>query len=135
VWQLNANWIQGKETDDKKDIQVPLRHAPPFYGNTNFRYTAGKFTAECSVFYNAGVKAEDLAPSEKAKPDIYARDANGNPYSPSWYTVNLKTSYVIHKHVTVNAGWENMTNQRYRPYSSGIVAAGSNFILSIRAIL
>lgn len=133
IWQLNANWIQGKETDDARDEQVPLRHAPPFYGNTNFRYNWGKLTAELSANYNGEISNEDLAPSEKAKTDIYAKDANGNPYSPSWYTLNLKLAYALHKNLTLNAGWENMTNQRYRPYSSGIVAAGSNFIFSLRA--
>ncbi|HEX5669614.1 MAG TPA: TonB-dependent receptor, partial [Chitinophagaceae bacterium] len=46
IWQLNANWIRGKETDDEIDQEVPLRHAPPFYGNSNLRYTYRKFTAE-----------------------------------------------------------------------------------------
>ena len=32
--QTHANWITGKETDDIKNEQVPLRHAPPFYGST-----------------------------------------------------------------------------------------------------
>jgi hemoglobin/transferrin/lactoferrin receptor protein len=134
IWQLNANWVKGRETDDASDIQVPIRHAPPFYGNSNLRYTAGKLTAEFTLFYNATVRAEDLAPSEKAKADIYARDVMGNPYSPSWYTLNLKCSYPINRHFSLNAGWENMTNQRYRPYSSGIVSAGSNIVLSARAV-
>lgn len=36
--QTNANWIWGKETDDVKNEQVPLRHAPPFYGSTHFHF-------------------------------------------------------------------------------------------------
>ncbi|MFT7154314.1 MAG: hemoglobin/transferrin/lactoferrin receptor protein, partial [Alteromonas macleodii] len=30
-------------------------------------------------------------------------------------------------------GVENISDQRYRPYSSGIVAPGRNFILSLKA--
>jgi hemoglobin/transferrin/lactoferrin receptor protein len=74
-----------------------------------------------------------MAPTERAKPDIYAQDENGDPYSPGWYTLNFKASYQLIKNLAVTAGWENITNQRYRPYSSGIVAAGSNFIVSLRA--
>ena len=133
IWQLNANWIQGKETDNTQNEQVPLPHAPPFYGNTNLKYTWGKLTAEVSAFYNGEISYEDMAPSEQAKTDIFAKDANGNPYSPSWYTLNMKLAYAFPKNFTLNAGWENVTNQRYRPYSSGIVAAGSNFIFSLRA--
>lgn len=130
-----ANWISGKETDDVKNEQVPLRHAPPFYGSTHMRYRHSKFNAETSVIYNSKISSDNMAPSEIAKPDIYAVDENGNPYSPGWYTLNFKAGYQLFKNLLVTAGWENMTNQRYRPYSSGIVAGGSNIILSIRASL
>ena len=33
----------------------------------------------------------------------------------------------------VTAGLENITDQRYRPYSSGLVAPGRNFIVGVRA--
>ena len=132
VFQTNANLITGKETDDVNDAQVPLRHAPPFYGNTLLRYTWKKLFMEASGMYNSEIKYEDLAPTERDKPDIYARDKDGNPYSPGWYTLNLKASYQLVKNLALTVGWENMTNQRYRPYSSGIVAAGSNFIVSLR---
>ena len=90
---------------------------------------------EASAVYNSKIKNEDLAPSEQSKTDIYAKDENGKPYSPNWYTLNLKASYQITKNLLVTTGWENITNQRYRPYSSGIVAAGSNFIIALRASL
>lgn len=131
----NANWISGKETDDVNDEQVPLRHAPPFYGNTALRYRIKNFFVEASAMYNSEIKNEDLAPSEKAKTDIYAKDDKGQPYSPGWYTLNLKASYQLIKNLALSAGWENITDQRYRPYSSGIVAPGSNFIVSLRASL
>ncbi|MEQ1798288.1 MAG: TonB-dependent receptor [Lacibacter sp.] len=133
--QSHANWITGKETDDVKNEQVPLRHAPPFYGSTYIKYHAGKFYVEASAVYNSEIKNKDLAPSEQAKTDIYAKDTNGKPYAPGWYTINLKASCQITKNVLLTTGWENISNQRYRPYSSGIVAAGSNFIVSLRANL
>lgn len=134
-FQSHANWISGKETDDVKNEQVPLRHAPPFYGSSLLRYRVKKISAEFSAQYNGQIKNEDLAPTEKSKTDIYAKDAAGKPYSPGWYTLNLRASYQLVKNLLLTAGWENMTNQRYRPYSSGIVAAGSNFIISLRASL
>ncbi len=130
--QSFANWINGKETDDTKNMQVPLRHAPPFYGNTNLRYSRDKLFIEFSAAYNGEVSATDLAPVEQAKTDIYAKDADGKPYSPGWYTLNLKASYQVDPKTSFTAGWENITNQRYRPYSSGIVAAGSNLIFAVR---
>jgi hemoglobin/transferrin/lactoferrin receptor protein len=130
--QSFANWINGKETDDAKNMQVALRHAPPFYGNTNLRYSRDKIFVEFSAAYNGEVSAADLAPVEQAKTDIYAKDADGKPYSPGWYTLNLKASYQIDSKTSFTGGWENITNQRYRPYSSGIVSAGSNLIFAVR---
>jgi hemoglobin/transferrin/lactoferrin receptor protein len=132
-WQLRANLIDGKETDDTKNQEVQLRHAPPFYGNTNIRYENKKLAVELYAIYNAEVSANNLAPSEQSKPFIYATNNQGRLYSPSWYTLNLKTSYRVSDQLSINAGLENITNKRYRPYSSGIVAAGTNFILSVRA--
>jgi hemoglobin/transferrin/lactoferrin receptor protein len=133
VWQGHANWITGKETDDLKNEQVPLRHAPPFYGNSLLRYSKNRLFMEASLYYNAPVASSKLAPSEKAKTDNYATDPSGNPYAPGWHTINLKASYQLRKQLSFTLGWENITNQRYRPYSSGLVAAGSNLIVSIRA--
>lgn len=133
TFTTHANWITGKETDDVNDEQVPLRHAPPFYGSTFLRYNWKKLFVELSAAYSSEVSYDDMAPTEQAKPDIYAEDKDGNPYSPGWYTLNLKASYQLIKNLAVTAGWENFTDQRYRPYSSGIVAAGSNFIVSLRA--
>jgi hemoglobin/transferrin/lactoferrin receptor protein len=130
--QSFANWINGKETDDIRNEQVPLRHAAPFYGNTNLRYSRNKVFIEFTAMYNGEVSADELAPVEQAKIDIYAKDANGKPYSPSWYTINLRTSYQLDPKTSFTASWENITNQRYRPYSSGIVAAGSNLIFAVR---
>lgn len=134
-WLVQGNWIEGKETDDTKDVDVPLRHAPPFYGNTHFKFNSKKIRIDLYVLWNGEISNKNLAPSEQAKTFIYATDKNGKPYSPSWYTLNIKTSYQWSNHLTITAGWENITNQRYRSYSSGIVSPGSNFIFSLRTTL
>lgn len=131
----HANWIGGRETDDVRNEQVHLRHAPPFFGSTTLRWQSKKATAELNVQYNGQIRNEDLAPSEQAKTEIYATDKEGRPYSPGWHTFNMKASYKLSPTWLLTAGWENMFNRRYRPYSSGIVAAGSNLVLSVRAAL
>lgn len=131
-WQTHLNFINGKETDDTRDEQVPLRHAAPFYGSSFLRYKFKVYSIEAFAFYNSKISNSDLAPSEQAKGDIYAIDTNGNPYSPAWYTLNLRASIPINRSLVFTAAWENITNQRYRPYSSGIVSAGSNLIVSLR---
>lgn len=82
--------------------------------------------------YNDAVSNAELPQEELGKDYMYALDATGKPYTPAWYTLNLKGQYSLNRYLTVNAGLENITDQRYRPYSSGISAAGRNLIISLR---
>ncbi|WP_028376937.1 TonB-dependent receptor [Leeuwenhoekiella sp. MAR_2009_132] len=75
---------------------------------------------------------DELAPSQVGNAYLYALDANGNPYSPRWYTLNLYSEYQIAKNWKATAALENITDQRYRPYSSGISAPGRNLILAVK---
>jgi hemoglobin/transferrin/lactoferrin receptor protein len=86
-----------------------------------------------NIIYNGPINHENLAPSEIEKPYMYAVDEHGDLFSPAWYTLNLKTSFMINKHLTLDAGVENMTNYCYRTYSSGIVSPGINGVFTVRA--
>lgn len=110
----------------------PLRHAAPVFGSTHFVYDSPKFKTDLYADYNGAKKFEKMAPAEIEKPYMYAKDENGNPWSPGWVTLNLKLSYQILNRITVSAGAENLFDLRYRPYSSGIVAPGRNLIFSLR---
>ncbi len=125
------NYQKGEEELDDGS-RAPLRHAAPWFGTTHLTYTKSKFKADFYAFYNGEVSFENLAPSEKEKTYMYATDTNGNPYSPDWLTLNLKVLYQVSSSLMVNIGLENITDQRYRQYSSGIVAPGRNFIASLK---
>ena len=115
--------------------KVPVRHVAPNFGNTHLVWKHLGLTADAFLNYNGALDFNALAPSEKEKTFIYAADANGNPFSPSWYTLNLRTQYKINPLMTITAALENITDQRYRPYSSGISAPGRNLILSFKYAL
>lgn len=120
-----------EETDDGS--QSPTRHAPPTFGVSRLEYRKEKLTVQLFSEYSGGFSFEQLPLEERGKPELYAIDSNGNPYSPSWATLNLKGMYQAHKHLTISAGFENITDIRFRTYSSGIAAPGRNFILSLMA--
>jgi hemoglobin/transferrin/lactoferrin receptor protein len=123
------NWQKGKEELDDKTT-APLRHAGPWFGSSHFTYMRNKLKLDLYAIYNGEISNANLAPSEQEKDYIYAEDANGNPYSPKWYTLNFKAMYQLNEYFMFSAGVENITDQRYLPYSSGLVAAGRNFIIS-----
>ena len=129
--QYNA--IGGTEEDH--GIEVPIRHVAPNFGNTHLIWNFNNFKIDAFANYNQELSYNQLAPSEIEKDYIYALDENGNPYSPSWYTLNLRTQYLISPSITLTANLENITNQRYKTYSSGIASAGRNFILALKVEL
>lgn len=125
------NYQFGEEELDDGST-APLRHAAPWFGVSRLKYESQRILVEFNVQYSGEFGFDDLAPSEQAKDFIYAMDKNGNPYSPAWTIFNLNANYQIDENWSVGAALENMTDQRYRPYSSGIAAAGRNLILSFR---
>ena len=113
----------------------PIRHVSPLFGSTSITYTASKLKLDFYINYNGRISANNMALTEREKPYMYSIDENGALYSPSWYTINLKGYYQFNEKLQLNLGIENILDQRYRPYSSGIVAPGINFIIALRASL
>lgn len=125
------NYQEGEEELDDGTTDK-LRHAAPWFGATHLTYTMQKLNVDLYALYNGEVSFEDMPSSEADKGYMYAIDENGNPYSPSWITLNLKMMYQVSDIISVSSGIENIADRRYRPYSSGIVAPGRNFIISTR---
>ncbi|MEX0359889.1 MAG: TonB-dependent receptor, partial [Allomuricauda sp.] len=135
---LNENWAiasnltitEGTEEDDTGE-ESAARHAAPTFGDVHLIWQNQKLKTDFFLNYNGEIGYNDLALSERSKSYIYAVDENGNPYSPSWYTLNFRSQYQITNALKATLSLENMTNQRYRTYSSGIVAPGTNVIMGL----
>ena len=119
-------------TQGHDDEGLPLRHAAPLFGSTHLEYEFGRSRADLYIEYNGPVPFDKLALSERAKTHIYALDKDGNPYSPGWTTLNFMTHLKLPWNLVLETGIENILDLRYRPYSSGIVAPGRNFVFSLR---
>ena len=122
---------EGKE-EQEDGSTAALRHAAPVFGNTHLIWHKKRLKFDLFAEYNGQFDYKDLAPSEQGKAYLYAIDDNGNPYSPSWYSLNLTGQYELSKNLLATASLENITDQRYRTYSSGIASAGRNLILALR---
>ncbi|GGH71633.1 TonB-dependent receptor plug domain-containing protein [Phaeocystidibacter marisrubri] len=131
-FSTRVNYQKGQEEMDNGELS-PSRHAAPFFGTSRLTYTANRLQLQLYTQYQGEQSYDNLSDSEKGKDEIYAKDDNGNNYAPSWYTLNIKAAYNVTENMTVSAGIENLTDQRYRPYSSGISGAGRNFVMSVRA--
>lgn len=126
----NLTLTEGKEEDDNGD-ESPARHVAPTFGDLHLQWKDPRLQADFFLIFNGEIANEDLATSEQDKTYIYAVDANGNPYAPAWYTLNWRSQYAISEAFKLSINLENITNQRYRPYSSGITGAGRNLIIGL----
>lgn len=125
------NYQKGTEELDNGTVS-PLRHAAPWFGVVKLDYKIKKIQLSLFSNYSGEVSYSEMAEGEREKTYIYAVDSDGNPYSPAWYTVNFRALYQVNNMLSFTANIENLTDQRYRPYSSGLVAAGINFIAGVR---
>jgi hemoglobin/transferrin/lactoferrin receptor protein len=107
---------------------VPLDHIPPVYGMTAFQLELKKFKGDFYVMYNGWKRISQYNPGGEDN-EQYA-----TPYGmPSWYTLNLKASYQVAKFLNVELGIENILDENYRKFASGISSPGRNVIAALRA--
>ncbi|WP_190810140.1 TonB-dependent receptor [Flagellimonas sp. S3867] len=131
-WSLTSNLTitEGTEEDDNGE-DSPARHAAPTFGDFHVIWQNQKLKTDLFLNYNGEISYNNLALSERSKDYIYDIDANGNAFSPSWYTLNFRSQYQISNALKATINLENITNQRFRTYSSGIAAPGTNLILGL----
>lgn len=129
-WTFKANYT-GLASNSKGGY--PTRHITPNYGSVHLEYHKKQWTIDLSIPFQQSFNANQFSLSELTDAYLYLKDDNGNPYSPAWHTIDIYGRYRINQQVSVNAGIENILDKRFRTYSSGVVAPGRNFMLSLRS--
>jgi hemoglobin/transferrin/lactoferrin receptor protein len=105
----------------------PLDHIPPVFGMTSLRLEMKKFKGDFYIMYNGWKRISQYSSSGEDN-EKYA-----TPYGmPSWYTLNLKLSYQIVKYLNIELGMENILDEHYRKFASGISSPGRNVIVALR---
>ena len=128
--QGRVNWQRGREELDNGEVS-PSRHAAPLFGRAAVGFSNERLNVEAFVNFQAECSAGDMPEEEREKTEIYALDADGNAYSPAWFTLNLRASLQLARGFLLNATLENIADRRYRPYSCGISAPGRNVTMSL----
>ena len=103
----------------------PLAHIPPLYGNFNLAYKLAQNDFSFAFRYNGWKRIEDYALGSSDNEDQATIDG-----TPSWYTLNFYYARDIKESFILRLACENILDQHYRTFSSGISAPGRNFIVS-----
>ena len=122
------SYVHGVQ-EETPGVELPVRHVAPVFGNAHLIWKHDKFQMDGFINYNGALRASDI--SAELADSLFALDAHGKPYAPSWYTLNLRTQFDFNPSFSAVGAIENITNQRYRPFSSGISAPGTNLICAI----
>lgn len=106
---------------------VPLDHIPPVYGRTEVSYASGHLRISLSADYNGWKKLKDY----------YLNSEDNEQYAtpegmPAWYVFNLGASYQFTKNWQLQAGCNNLFDTQYRPFASGINAAGRSIFAALK---
>ncbi|MCK9482048.1 MAG: TonB-dependent receptor [Bacteroidia bacterium] len=126
------NYQTGTEEMDDGSKTRP-RHIAPTFGVTKLTYKYNKLNMQVYSMYSAQVSNQMMDASEIRKPYLYAKDKNGNVYSPAWATLNFMYMYQLTENIAFAVGMENILDKRYRVYRSGIASPGRNFVFSIKS--
>ncbi|MCK5135312.1 MAG: TonB-dependent receptor [Bacteroidales bacterium] len=120
------NYTRGHNiTDD-----VPLGHIPPIFGRTSLTYRKSTFFVDTYIVYHGWKQSEDFSP--------YGEDNDEEAMAygfPSWWTANMKVGFNVGSHFDFMLAIENLFDQFYKPYASGISSPGRNFLLTARFTL
>ena len=161
-WRFSAgiNYTRGL-VDFKNEVIdtiVPMAHIPPLYGQASLQYQNDRFRFETVVRYNGKKALEDYSVTDifyDRENAIMVIDREGTSDnletsatcqevtmdgrrqvvcggSPAWTTLNFYTSVKLGEKASIDFALENALDIHYRPFSSGVSAAGRNFILTFR---
>jgi hemoglobin/transferrin/lactoferrin receptor protein len=111
-------------------IEVPLDHIPPVFGKTSLMYQQKRFSGEVYALYNGWKHLANYSPS--GEDNLVYATAQG---MPSWYTLNVRAGYKFNANMGIQLALENIMDQNYRTFASGISSPGRNFVITLRGNL
>ncbi|CAL2090326.1 Hemoglobin/transferrin/lactoferrin receptor protein [Tenacibaculum sp. 190524A02b] len=145
--KLHENWnTSGFITYTKGesyDLKEPMSSIPPLFGNFEVNYTNKKFEGGANLIFNAKKDIKDYNINEgidnhQQTPVINENaDKDVDKYygTPSWMVVGLYGRYKVKQNIFVQASVNNLFDEHYKEFASGISAPGRNFSIAVNVNL
>lgn len=140
---LNAEWLWSTHWESKSSINLikgriqneggsyldPLAHIPPMYGKFQLLYKQDKWDIEARYQFN-GEKPIDEYGDSTDNPELATVDG-----TYAWSILNFYSSYEFSSQFRGRLGVENVFDNHYRPFASGVSGPGRNLLISINYML
>lgn len=121
----SINYTYGRTQE--QPVNKPLDHVPPLFGRSSLQLQLKKFNSEFSMQYNGWKRLKDYSTS--GEDNLQYATVDG---MPSWTIFTLRSVYQLNQKLQIQAAVENIFDQNYRAFASGISSAGRNLVLSLR---
>jgi len=123
-YEESFTWQKGWDVSNNE----PLGHIPPAFAKSLFKIKNGKLEYKLWGIYTRAKLLEDMNSSGVDNDDLGTEDGY-----PSWWTLNTSAQYKFNDNLKIQVSIENILDQHYRTFASGISAPGRNIILSLRS--
>lgn len=109
----------------------------PFYGGAILHYKKDALSLNLNYTFNSSKNPENYSPGGEdglEETPILSNTNNQTVFAgtPKWSILSFRGNYQVNKIVLLNAGVENIFDQHYRTFASGISAPGRSLILGTR---
>lgn len=121
----SLTYTYGRVTSDT--VQTPLDHIAPLFGRTALILNLKKVRSEFYMLYSAAKLLKDYSTS--GEDNLQYATPNG---MPGWVTLNVRLMYSVNKYAAIQVALENILDQRYRVFASGISSPGRNLVITLR---
>ncbi|QTD36612.1 TonB-dependent receptor [Polaribacter batillariae] len=138
-WKTSGflTYTKGKTYDTKE----PMSSIPPLFGQFEVNYNADKLEFGANIRFNAKKDIEDFNITEGIDNHDLTPVINKNGTteqeiyfgSPAWVTLGLNGSYVVSSNFSVQARLDNLLDQHYIEFASGVSSPGRNLSVSFVA--
>jgi len=122
-YENSFTWQKGWDVSNNE----PLGHIPPAFGKSLFKIKKGKMEYRLWGIYTNWKYIEDMNSSGVDNNDLGTEEGY-----PSWWTINTSIQYKFNEKIKLQLGIENILDQHYRTFASGISAPGRNVIISLK---
>jgi hemoglobin/transferrin/lactoferrin receptor protein len=115
------------ELTREKVSSKPLDHIPPLMGKWSALYEEEKWYAECFVLFNGWKRLEQYNADGEDNPQYATADG-----TPAWATINWRAGLQANEKIQLQFQLENLLDQNYRTFASGLSAPGRNVSITVR---
>jgi hemoglobin/transferrin/lactoferrin receptor protein len=154
-WRVASDfhYLRGRRDQlapDGSVLDLPQDHIPPPYGQTALGWSGNGLDLSCRVRYQLPKRPEDYAvgaifgtADDGFEFDRFGtadnleltplRQDRANAGSLAWWTINLYATYELNDHWSLRLKGENLLDQHYRTFASGVSAAGIDIGFGVTA--